>query len=123
MYIIYHACICRPLNNSTELKKSLMLTYAAAAQYSQPPNYYPVNMVCQGIDNASNNSSDILEKILSGLVSFTSRQPCYINQPRILSETETETETGWSWQVIIHSSLYSSIILRLIFPYVTPNFF
>ncbi|KAL5580173.1 hypothetical protein UlMin_012615 [Ulmus minor] len=84
---------CRPLKKSSDLKNFLVSTYASAAQYNSPPRY-PVSVVCGGIDEANSSGTDILGKIISGVVAFQGNKSCYVNEPKNLSETIV----GWSWQ-------------------------
>ncbi|KAF4376780.1 hypothetical protein F8388_025651 [Cannabis sativa] len=82
---------CSPLKNSSELKDYLGTIYATAAQYNSPPKY-PVNIICEAIDN--NGDDDILDKIFSGLSAYNPNKTCYVNPPKI----PTETDQGWKWQ-------------------------
>ena len=87
---------CRPLNSSSELKGYLLTMYAYAAQYSRPP-WYPVNVICRGIDGAT-FGSDILSRIYSGVAAYTDNATCKVNGQINVIET-----TGWGWQVISHT--------------------
>ncbi|XWS28653.1 hypothetical protein CRYUN_Cryun25bG0089400 [Craigia yunnanensis] len=95
---------CYPLTNSSELKDKLVLMYASAAQYNQPPRY-PVTVVCGGIDGSENE--DILSKIFAGVVAYRGNLSCYINRPTNISETTT----GWAWQVIYIQIFFSSNLI------------
>ncbi|KAF4353045.1 hypothetical protein G4B88_010034 [Cannabis sativa] len=84
---------CSPLKNSSELKDYLGTIYATAAQYNSPPKY-PVNIICEAIDHNHHNDDDILDKIFSGLSAYDPNKTCYVNPPKI----PTETDQGWKWQ-------------------------
>ncbi|TXG49395.1 hypothetical protein EZV62_025270 [Acer yangbiense] len=56
---------CNPLKDGSELKDYLDTLYCTAAQYDRPPRY-PVTVVCDGIDGASQNS-DTLDRIFAGI--------------------------------------------------------
>lgn len=72
--------------------------YTSAAQYNSPPKY-PVTVICGGIDGAS-IGSDILSKIVAGLVAYRGNITCKVNGPTNISETSE----GWRWQVIAFTS-------------------
>ncbi|KAK3228388.1 hypothetical protein Dsin_000269 [Dipteronia sinensis] len=83
---------CNPLKDGSELKDYLDTLYCTAAQYDRPPRY-PVTVVCDGIDGASQNS-DNLDRIFAGIVAFRGYKSCYN-----LSEFfPSETLQGWRWQ-------------------------
>ncbi|XP_020230955.2 lysosomal Pro-X carboxypeptidase [Cajanus cajan] len=110
---------CRPLNKSSELKDYLVLMYAGAAQYDQPPRY-PVTVICGGIDNSS-FGSDILSKIYSGLVAYRGNDTCKVNGPPIVSET---TE-GWRWQTCSEMVIPIGIVNNSMFqpnPFILESF-
>ncbi|MED6132910.1 hypothetical protein PIB30_023316 [Stylosanthes scabra] len=67
--------------------------YTTAAQYDRPP-YYPVTVICGGIDGISSKKSDILSKIYAGVVAFWGNNTCKVNGPVNISETSE----GWRWQ-------------------------
>jgi lysosomal Pro-X carboxypeptidase len=68
--------------------------YTEAAQFNMPPEY-PVNQICNAIDQAS-FGNDILDKIYSGLVAFFGNQTCQATNPTYSSEIDM----GWGWQVM-----------------------
>ncbi|KAG8483425.1 hypothetical protein CXB51_022239 [Gossypium anomalum] len=83
---------CKPLKSSSELKNELENMYAVVAQYDSPP-WYPVTVVCGGIDGA-NEKQNILDKIFAGVVAYKGNRSCYINPPT----NESETYVKWRWQ-------------------------
>ncbi|KAK2364953.1 lysosomal Pro-X carboxypeptidase [Trifolium repens] len=83
---------CQTLNHSVELSDYLKSMYTEAAQFNIPPEY-PVNKICNAIDQAS-FGNDILDKIYSGLVSFFGNQTCKDANPTYSSEIDM----GWGWQ-------------------------
>ncbi|KAF9597311.1 hypothetical protein IFM89_017095 [Coptis chinensis] len=84
--------ICNPINASSELKDQLERMYTSAAQYDKPP-IYPVKMICDAIDVASKRTTDILSRILAGVVAFKGNKKCYD-----LNQIITEADLGWRWQ-------------------------
>ncbi|KAL3749283.1 hypothetical protein ACJRO7_010396 [Eucalyptus globulus] len=86
---------CRPLKSGDELKNYLILRYATAAQYDDPPRY-PVEIVCRGIDGANASGKGILEKIFAGVVALDRNSTCYIVPPN--GTAPTQTKLGYSWQ-------------------------
>ncbi|KAF8009532.1 hypothetical protein BT93_J0517 [Corymbia citriodora subsp. variegata] len=84
---------CKPLESGDELKNYLMLLYARAAQYDDPPRY-PVTVICNGIDGANTTENDILGKIFAGVVAYNVNSKCYVNPPTTVSQTDL----GWGWQ-------------------------
>jgi len=84
------------LKSGDELKNYLILRYAAAAQYDDPPRY-PVEIVCRGIDGANASGKGILKKIFAGVVALDRNSTCYIVPPN--GTTPTQSELGYSWQV------------------------
>ncbi|MCH82400.1 lysosomal pro-X carboxypeptidase-like protein, partial [Trifolium medium] len=85
---------CMPLNHSVELSDYLKGMYMHAAQYNMPPDY-PVNRICNAIDQAS-FGSNILDKIYSGLVAGYGNQTlCIDTNPTIPSWHFM----GWGWQI------------------------
>ncbi|XP_054792134.1 uncharacterized protein LOC129297810 [Prosopis cineraria] len=84
---------CRKLDNSSELKNYLDLTYTEAAQYNEPPEY-PVSVICEAIDAAA-KKTDTLGQIFEGLVAYNGNESCYdTNQ----FNHDTQTNIGWNWQ-------------------------
>lgn len=68
--------------------------YSVVAQYDNPPDY-PLNVVCNGIDNGT-QGTDILGRIFSGIVAYIGKKPCYdFNE-----FWSSESVDGWDWQVI-----------------------
>ncbi|CAN0922953.1 Lysosomal Pro-X carboxypeptidase [Linum grandiflorum] len=94
---------CKPLNNSSELIDYLESLYASAAQYNDPLRN-PVAAICRGIEGArvsattvSNDDkrpSPLLSKIFAGVVAIDGVKQCYVNPPKVPSETAI----GWRWQ-------------------------
>ncbi|CAK9186787.1 unnamed protein product [Ilex paraguariensis] len=64
----------------------------AAAQYNHPPEY-PVREVCGGIDGAY-EGSDILGRIIAGVVGYKGNPSCYDTNQYI---HPSETSVGWRW--------------------------
>ncbi|KAF2310045.1 hypothetical protein GH714_006309 [Hevea brasiliensis] len=92
---------CYPLKDSSELREFLISIYGNAAQYDAPPEY-PVNMICDAIDEGP-FGKDILSKIFAAVVasSGSNSSACYVNPPY----TPSETDLGWEWQTcseIVH---------------------
>ncbi|KAK2354036.1 lysosomal Pro-X carboxypeptidase [Trifolium repens] len=81
---------CNPLNQSLELSSYLEDMYASAAQYNMPPEY-PVNMICNAIDQAS-HGHNIIDKIYSGVVAFYGNHTCHIHH------STSKKDDGWGWQ-------------------------
>ncbi|XP_030473828.1 uncharacterized protein LOC115691362 [Syzygium oleosum] len=86
---------CRPLESGDELKNYLILQYAGAAQYDDPPTY-PVEVMCKGIDGGNTSETNILEKIFAGVVASHGNSTCYIAPPT--GTTPSQTKLGWGWQ-------------------------
>ncbi|OVA17907.1 Peptidase S28 [Macleaya cordata] len=84
---------CSPLNKSFELKDYLDSVYAESAQYNHPPKY-PVTMICNAIDNTTENT-DILSRVHAGVVAYMGKQKCYDMAEFV---RPTETSIGWQWQ-------------------------
>ncbi|OMO90296.1 ATPase assembly factor ATP10, mitochondria [Corchorus olitorius] len=84
---------CQKLKRTFDLKDYLDSIYSEAAQYDHPP-WYPLNIVCGGIDGAP-KGTDILGRIFAGVVAYMGNKSCYdmdeYNHP-------TETFMGWRWQ-------------------------
>jgi lysosomal Pro-X carboxypeptidase len=89
--------------------------YTEAAQFNIPPEY-PVNKICNAIDQAS-FGNDILDKIYSGLVSFFGNQTCKDANPTYSSKINM----GWGWQVVYIISFTKYILLYSIFKYTLSN--
>ncbi|KAM7496845.1 hypothetical protein LguiA_021259 [Lonicera macranthoides] len=83
--------ICTPLTNTSKLKDFLDTMYSQAAQYNRPPNY-PVSVVCKGIDGAP-KGSDIIDKIISGIVAYGGNTSC-----RDIRDYQSQITIGWAWQ-------------------------
>jgi lysosomal Pro-X carboxypeptidase len=75
-----------------------------AAQYNMPP-YYPVNKICNAIDQAS-FENNILDKIYSDLVVGYGNQTCLDTNPAYSSKFFIGSE----WQVVY-------ILLYIVFKY------
>jgi lysosomal Pro-X carboxypeptidase len=82
-----------PLNQSLELSSYLEDMYVSAAQYNMPPEY-PVNMICNAIDQAS-HGHNIIDRIYSGVVAFYGNHTCHIHH------STSKKDDGWGWQVYI----------------------
>ncbi|KAL5763900.1 hypothetical protein ACOSQ2_016494 [Xanthoceras sorbifolium] len=111
---------CNPLKSTSQLKNSLKLMYAGAAQYNRPPRY-PVTVVCGGIDGEA-FGSDILSKIFAGVVAYRGNRSCYINALTNISETTA----GWSWQTCSEMVIPIGIENNTMFqrdPFVPSEFF
>lgn len=87
------------------MKDLLVNLYRSAAQYDEPPQY-PVNMICNGIDNSE--SDYILSKIYAGVVAYLGNYTCYPISPIPVTNTTSTPATsddiqeiylGWSWMV------------------------
>ncbi|KAG8639633.1 lysosomal Pro-X carboxypeptidase [Manihot esculenta] len=91
---------CYPLKDPSDLKQFLISIYADAAQYDAPPDY-PVNMICDAIDEGP-FGKDILSKIFAGVVASSGTSRCYVNPDDTLTQTDddtlTQTDLGWEWQ-------------------------
>ncbi|CAN1252775.1 Lysosomal Pro-X carboxypeptidase [Linum perenne] len=95
---------CKPLNDSSELINYLESMYASAAQYNDPLRN-PISAICRGIEGATASTtattsdedkrlSPLLSKIFAGVVAINGVNQCYVNQPKLPSETAI----GWRWQ-------------------------
>ncbi|KAI3786297.1 hypothetical protein L1987_39881 [Smallanthus sonchifolius] len=82
----------KPLNNPLELKDYLESMYASAAQYNAPPKY-PTTRICQGINEASNDTN-ILDRVFAGVVAYRPGRSCYS-----MTSEAPQTSIGWQWQV------------------------
>jgi lysosomal Pro-X carboxypeptidase len=94
-----------PLNQSLELSSYLEGMYAYAAQYNAPPEY-PVNMICNAIDQAS-HGNNIIDKIYSGVVALYGNDKCIIHH----STSKKDDGWVWHWQVYIYILIYNRCIL------------
>ncbi|XP_065865446.1 uncharacterized protein [Euphorbia lathyris] len=84
---------CKQLKTSFELKDYLDSIYSEAAQFNDPP-YYPVTVVCGGIDGAP-KGSDILARIFGGVVAYMNQKSCY----DMFSFTSSGLSSiPWRWQ-------------------------
>ncbi|KAK2423912.1 lysosomal Pro-X carboxypeptidase [Trifolium repens] len=110
---------CQPLNHSVELSGYLQAMYTEAAQFNRPPNY-PVNQICNAIDQAP-FGNDILDKIYSGVVALFGNETCQNTKPTYSSKFFM----GWGWQtcseMVIPNGIGNDTMFRP-FPFNLKNF-
>lgn len=83
------------MKSAEDLINYLDNLYSVAAQYDRPPRY-PVNVVCNAIDEAP-KGSDVLDRIAAGVSAYFQSKTCNDFEKFFPSETED----GWGWQVIL----------------------
>lgn len=81
----------------SEVVTYLKQIYYQSATFDIPPT----DVICHAIDGAP-KGTDVLGRILSGIIAIEGKSSCYLNESKLL-QNEDDTNLGLGWQVYISS--------------------